>query len=37
LQLPADPETMFKSSVFTKPIGNNEKVTKMFEQVKAGG
>ena len=25
------------TTVFTKPIGNNEKVTKMFEEVKAGG
>ena len=37
LQLPTDPDTMLKSTVFTKPINNNEKVTKMFEQVKAGG
>jgi spermidine/putrescine transport system substrate-binding protein len=37
LQLPADPDAMMKSSVFTKPIGNNDKVTKMFEDVKAGG
>jgi len=28
---------MLKTTVFTKPIGNNEKVTKMFEEVKAGG
>ncbi|HEY4163147.1 MAG TPA: ABC transporter substrate-binding protein [Dongiaceae bacterium] len=37
LQLPTDPDAMFKTTVFTKPINNNEKVTKMFEQVKAGG
>jgi spermidine/putrescine transport system substrate-binding protein len=37
LNLPADPDTMLKTTVFTKPIGNNEKVTKMFEEVKAGG
>ena len=37
LQLPTNPGTMLKTTVFTKPINNNEKVTKMFEQVKAGG
>ena len=37
LQLPADPETMLKTTVFTRPIRNNEKITKMFEEVKAGG
>jgi len=37
LQLPTDPDTMLKTTVFTQPINNNEKVTKMFEQVKAGG
>jgi spermidine/putrescine transport system substrate-binding protein len=37
LQLPTDPETMLKTTVFTRPIRNNEKITKMFEEVKAGG
>jgi spermidine/putrescine transport system substrate-binding protein len=37
LQLPIDPDAMLKTTVFTKPIGNNDKVTKMFEDVKAGG
>ena len=37
LQLPADPETMLKTTVFPRPIRNNEKITKMFEEVKAGG
>lgn len=37
LQLPIDPEEMLKSTIFTKPINNNDKVTRMFEEVKAGG
>lgn len=37
LQLPTDPDTMLKSTVFTPPIRNNDKMTKMFEDVKAGG
>lgn len=37
LQLPTNPEEMLKSTVFTKPINNNDKVTRMFEEVKAGG
>ncbi len=37
LQLPSDPDTMLKTTVFTRPIRNNEKITKMFEEVKAGG
>ncbi|MET1026593.1 MAG: hypothetical protein ABWY00_05450, partial [Dongiaceae bacterium] len=37
LQLPTDPDTMLKTTVFTRPIRNNEKITKMFEEVKAGG
>jgi len=37
LRLPVDPETMLKTTVFTGPIKNNEKITKMFEEVKAGG
>jgi spermidine/putrescine transport system substrate-binding protein len=37
LQLPTNPEEMLKSTVFTKPINNNDAVTRMFEDVKAGG
>lgn len=37
LRLPTDPETMLKTTVFTGPIKNNDKITKMFEEVKAGG
>jgi spermidine/putrescine transport system substrate-binding protein len=37
LRLPVDPETMLKTTVFTGPIKNNDKITKMFEEVKAGG
>ncbi|MDY0885564.1 ABC transporter substrate-binding protein [Dongia soli] len=37
LQLPTDPDTMLKATVFTRPIRNNDKITKMFEEVKAGG
>lgn len=37
LQLPTAPEEMLKTTVFTKPINNNDKITRMFEEVKAGG
>ena len=37
LALPTDPEAMLKSTVFTKPINNNDAITRMFEEVKAGG
>ncbi|WP_168879685.1 ABC transporter substrate-binding protein [Rhizobium sp. P28RR-XV] len=37
LQLPADPETMLKSTVFTGPMKQNDDLAKMFEKVKAGG
>ena len=37
LQLPADPETMLKTTVFTGPMKQNDDLAKMFEKVKAGG
>ena len=37
LQLPADPEVMLKSTIFTGPMKQNDDVAKMFEKVKAGG
>ncbi|MGV1837858.1 ABC transporter substrate-binding protein [Rhizobium rhizogenes] len=37
LQLPADPDTMLKSTVFTGPMKQNDDLAKMFEKVKAGG
>jgi len=37
LQLPPDPETMLKSTVFTGPMKQNDDLAKMFEKVKAGG
>jgi spermidine/putrescine transport system substrate-binding protein len=36
-QLPIDPETMLKTTVFTQPINNNDEISKMYEEVKAGG
>jgi spermidine/putrescine transport system substrate-binding protein len=37
LQLPADPEAVLKSTVFTGPMKQNDDLAKMFERVKAGG
>src|SRR5262245_32970313 len=37
LQLPADPETMLKTTIFTGPLKQNDELAKMFEKVKAGG
>ena len=37
LQLPADPEVMLKTTVFTGPMKQNDDLAKMFEKVKAGG
>lgn len=37
LALPADPETMLRSTVVTGPMHNNDAVSEMFENVKAGG
>jgi len=37
LALPADPETMLRSTVVTGPMRNNDAVSEMFENVKAGG
>jgi spermidine/putrescine transport system substrate-binding protein len=37
LQLPADPEAVLKTTVFTGPMKQNEDLAKMFEKVKAGG
>ena len=37
LQLPAEPETMLKTTVFTGPMKQNDDLAKMFEKVKAGG
>ena len=37
LQLPADPEIMLKTTVFTGPMKQNDELAKMFERIKAGG
>lgn len=37
LQLPADPEAMLKSTIFTGPMKQNDEMAKMFERIKAGG
>ena len=37
LELPADPEIMLQSTVFTGPMKQNDDLAKMFEKVKAGG
>jgi spermidine/putrescine transport system substrate-binding protein len=37
LQLPDDPETVLKTTVFTGPMKQSEGLAKMFEKVKAGG
>jgi spermidine/putrescine transport system substrate-binding protein len=37
LALPTDPAEMLKTTVFTLPMKNNDEVSKMFEEVKAGG
>ena len=37
LQLPADPDVMLKTTIFTGPMKQNDDVAKMFEKVKAGG
>ena len=37
LHLPADPETVLKSTVFTGPMKQNDELAKMFERIKAGG
>jgi len=37
LQLPADPEAVLKSTIFTGPMKQNDDLAKMFERVKAGG
>ncbi len=37
LQLPADPQEMLKTTIFTGPMPDNDAIAKMFEKVKAGG
>ncbi|MBG1232510.1 ABC transporter substrate-binding protein [Aestuariivirga litoralis] len=37
LQLPADPDVMLKSTIFTGPMKQSDELAKMFEKVKAGG
>lgn len=37
LKLPADPEAMLKTTVFTGPMKQAAELAKMFERVKAGG
>lgn len=37
LQLPDDPDTVLKETVFTGPMKQNDALAKMFEKVKAGG
>jgi spermidine/putrescine transport system substrate-binding protein len=37
LQLPADPDIMLKSTIFTGPMKQNDELAKMFEKIKAGG
>lgn len=37
LNLPANPEEMLKTTIFTGPMKQNDGLAKMFERVKAGG
>jgi spermidine/putrescine transport system substrate-binding protein len=37
LALPADPETMLRDTIMTKPIPSNDELAKLFERIKAGG
>jgi len=37
IQLPADPEAVLKTTIFTGPMKQNDDMAKMFEKVKAGG
>jgi spermidine/putrescine transport system substrate-binding protein len=37
LQLPADPDAVLKTTIFTGPMKQNDELAKMFERVKAGG
>lgn len=37
LKLPADPQTMLSTTVFTGPMKQNDELAKMFERIKAGG
>jgi spermidine/putrescine transport system substrate-binding protein len=37
LKLPADPQTMLRTTIFTGPMKQNDDLAKMFERVKAGG
>ncbi|MFT4148583.1 MAG: ABC transporter substrate-binding protein [Paracoccaceae bacterium] len=37
LKLPANPEEMLKTTIFTGPMKQNDDLAKMFERVKAGG
>lgn len=37
MSLPVDPDEMLKTTVFTRPMKNNDEMAKMFEEVKAGG
>ncbi|HET6160921.1 MAG TPA: ABC transporter substrate-binding protein [Dongiaceae bacterium] len=37
LRLPGDPDTMLRKTIFIKTIHNSDKISKMFEEVKAGG
>lgn len=37
LQLPANPDEMLKTTIFTGPMKQNDDLAKMFEKIKAGG
>jgi spermidine/putrescine transport system substrate-binding protein len=37
LQLPSEPDTMLKTTIFTGAMKNNDDVAQMFERIKAGG
>jgi len=37
IQIPADPDAVLKSTVFTGPMKQNDDIAKLFEKVKAGG
>ncbi len=37
LKLPANPDEMLKTTIFTGPMKQNDELAKMFERVKAGG
>ena len=37
LKLPAEPQKMLETTIFTGPMKQNDALAKMFERIKAGG